>query len=89
MEQTRVEVAAAPAIEVGKVYQVNSQRKGKFMMRVTDVNDKFITGVITNGKAGAMLSYNEREQGEEVTVRQSLCSFTLADAALASAGVQA
>ena len=31
--------------------------------------------LITAGKAKAMLDYNEREQGETVTVRRSFCTF--------------
>jgi hypothetical protein len=61
--------------EVGKTYNVVSSRKGRFQMTVTDVNDTFASGVILAGKAGAMLPENEREQGEEVTVRISFCSF--------------
>lgn len=63
-------------IEIGKTYKVVSQRKGTFTMRATSVDETWATGVITTGKAGAMLNYNERETGEEVTVRRSLCAFT-------------
>lgn len=63
------------AIAVGKAYEVNSSRKGKFTGVITSLNDEWATVLITNGKARAMLDYNEREKGEEVTVRRSFCSF--------------
>lgn len=65
-----------PAVEVGKTYLVRSRRKGTFMARMTRVDDTWATGIITGGYARAMMEYNERHKGEEVTVRQSLCKFT-------------
>lgn len=66
-------------IQAGKAYKVVSQRKGTFIGIATNVNEEWVTVLITGGKAQAMLSYNEREAGEEVTVRRSLTSFTLVD----------
>lgn len=63
-------------IEVGKIYRVNSSRKGVFTGIVTQACDTWATVLITSGKAKAMLDYNERFQGEEVTVRRSWCTFT-------------
>lgn len=63
-------------IQVGKTYKINSSRKGTFTARLTMVDDTWATGVIVSGKASAMLPYNEREEGEEVTVRRSFCRFT-------------
>ena len=63
-------------VEIGKTYLVNSQRKGTFVARITRVDSTWATGIITAGHAGAMLDYNERGKGEEVTVRRSLCKFT-------------
>lgn len=68
--------AGLDAVEVGKTYLVNSQRKGTFMARMTRVDDTWATGIITGGYARAMMEYNERDKGEEVTVRRSLCKFT-------------
>lgn len=62
-------------IEVGKTYLINSARKGKFTGIVTRVDDTWADVLIIKGKAEAMLDYNEREQGETVTVRRSLCAF--------------
>jgi len=63
-------------LEIGKTYKVNSQRKGKFTMKVTSLHDPFVTGIIVDGHASAMMQYNERDKGEEVSVRESLCTFT-------------
>lgn len=61
---------------IGRTYLVNSQRKGTFAGVLKRVDDTWADFEITAGKARAMLAYNEREKGEEVTVRRSLCDFT-------------
>ena len=61
---------------IGKIYKVVSQRKGTFTGIATDMGDEWVTVLITHGKAGAICPHNESEQGEEVTVRRSLCTFT-------------
>lgn len=63
-------------LTIGKTYKVNSSRKGVFTGVVTQFCDTWATLLITQGKAKAMLDYNEREQGETVTVRRSFCTFT-------------
>ena len=63
-------------IEVGKIYVVKSQRKGTFIMRITVVNDEWVTGEILTGRAKAIMEYNEREAGDEITVRRSMTVFT-------------
>ncbi len=63
-------------LEIGKIYDVFSSRKGKFSMQVTEQNETWVTGVITKGKAKSILFYNEVKKGEEVTVRKSLTTFT-------------
>ncbi len=63
-------------IEIGKTYRIKSSRKGTFTGKIVALNDEWADVLITSGKAGAMLDYNEREAGEEVTVRRSFCTFT-------------
>ncbi len=66
-----------PAIvEVGKVYEVSHNRKGDFQMRVQSVSDGWVSGIVTNGRANALLSYNEKHAGQSITVRASFCKFT-------------
>jgi hypothetical protein len=58
-------------------YSVTHSRKGKFSMRVNNVSGEWISGVITRGtNARALLTYNEKEDGDEITIRESLSSFT-------------
>ena len=65
----------AKDLVIGKEYKVVSKRKGCFNMVVVSVNDEWIDGIITNGIADAMCSYNIREEGEKITVRDSLTKF--------------
>ncbi len=59
----------------GKIYQVTHSRKGMFNIKVIRQDEEWATGMIISGKASAIREYNEREQGEEITIRKSLCSF--------------
>jgi len=63
-------------IEIGKKYKIDSQRKGKFIIKVTNISDDFVDGIICGGKATALLSYNERELGENVSLRKQWTAFT-------------
>lgn len=60
----------------GRIYHVNSSRKGKFTGQLLQADDTWAIFRITQGKAKAMLDYNEREAGDEVAVRRSFCTFT-------------
>lgn len=60
---------------VGKEYEVTHSRKGKFLIQINAIDATWVHGVITGGMAGAMMEYNERFEGEEVTVRKSFCKF--------------
>lgn len=64
-------------LTIGEIYEVNHSRKGRFNMLVESQDDEWVTGIITDGQAGAILDYNIREQFEEITIRKSLCSFKL------------
>ena len=63
-------------LEIGKTYLVNSSRKGTFMATIKSCDETWVTGEIVAGKAGAMMDYNKRSKGEEVTVRRAFCTFT-------------
>jgi hypothetical protein len=62
-------------LEIGKTYLVNSSRKGTFLATIKSFDETWATVEIVAGKAKAMLHYNERDKGEEVTVRRSFCTF--------------
>ena len=70
-------VAGGGTLEVGKEYECRNSRNGTFAMRVTSVSDCWITGTVTQGEAGAILAYNMRGLGEEVTVRDEHSYFVL------------
>ena len=56
----------------GQTYKINHSRKGVFTAQVNSQDDTWLNCTIVSGKAGAILKYNERETGEEITVRKSL-----------------
>lgn len=60
-------------MENGKTYKLNHLRKGEFVLSVISQDSTWVSGVIgviVSGKANAMLSYNVKETGEEITVRK-------------------
>ena len=59
----------------GEIYKVNHSRKGVFNLMITTQDETWVTGLIVEGKAGAILEYNEREQFENITIRKELCKF--------------
>ena len=62
-------------LQIGKTYDVFSNRKGKFRIKLTSQCETWATGIITKGRAKAILSYNEVETGEEVSLRKELTTF--------------
>ena len=62
-------VAGNGTLTEGQEYEVRDQRKGTFAMCVTRIDGEWITGTITEGVAKAIMRYNVRDVGEEVTVR--------------------
>lgn len=74
MSQTNTVQNSAP--EAGKIYKVTHSRKGIFTMRVDSVGEVWAQGVIVEGKANALLAYNEKFEGEPITVRIAFCKFT-------------
>lgn len=63
---------------VGRKYKIISSRKGTFFGVVTHADDStWATVKITDGVASAMMAHNVRSEGEEVTVRSSLCRMVL------------
>lgn len=62
---------------IGNVYRVNHSRKGVFDIIVKNVSDNWVTGVIVQGKTRAASPDNIYEEGEAVTIRDSLCKLTL------------
>jgi hypothetical protein len=63
-------------LEVGQTYKVNHSRKGIFTIRLDHFDQEWVTGYIVDGKAGAMLEYNEIGAGEPITFRKTFATFT-------------
>ncbi|MCE9567414.1 MAG: hypothetical protein K8U57_35890 [Planctomycetes bacterium] len=57
--------------DIGETYIINHSRKGIFGLKVTGQDGEWLHGVVAGGTAKAMLGYNFREAGEEITVRKS------------------
>lgn len=57
--------------QVGATYLISHTRKGRFFMRVTGQCDEWLSGVVVAGTAKAMLDYNVKEAGDELTIRKS------------------
>lgn len=68
-------VAGGGTLKEGQEYEVRNSRKGTFAMRITKLNGEWITGVITEGQANAVMLYNVRDTGEEVTIRDTHSYF--------------
>lgn len=62
-------VAGKGTLSEGKEYEVRNSRKGTFTMLVSKIDGEWITGTITEGVAAAMMRYNVRDVGEEITIR--------------------
>jgi len=59
----------------GKIYLVKHRRKGNFFMRLAGQCDEWAEGEIVGGTAKAIMEYNVKDKGENITVRKSLADF--------------
>lgn len=62
-------VAGGGELKFGEIYEVRHSRKGRFRLKITRLDGEWITGQIVSGVAKALLRYNVREEGEEITIR--------------------
>ena len=62
-------------IEINKTYEINHTRKGRFIIRVTKQDERWITGILQAGKPKMINHKNDILDGEEITVRKSFCTF--------------
>ncbi len=63
-------------VNIGSEYLINHCRKGKFYGRLEFYDSEWFVFVVTRGKAGAALAYNEKDVGEEVILRKTFCILT-------------
>lgn len=59
--------------EINQIYNITHTRKGSFTVQVTSESDEWVTGTIIEGKANAIIDCNVKHQGDEITMRKSLC----------------
>lgn len=55
---------------IGKTCTIEHTRKGKFTMQVTAATDEWIDGIVTDGRAQAMLAENEAGPNDPIRVRR-------------------
>lgn len=60
---------------IGEFLEIEHSRKGKFIIQVSKVSEEWIDGVIVTGTAKAVMDYNVKFEGEEISCRRSLCFF--------------
>lgn len=63
-------------LEVGKTYAVVHDRKGAFVLRVTDVCDLWVDGDVVSGTTQTLLPENMRGVGEHVCLRKDFVKIT-------------
>lgn len=62
-------------VKVGKIYNVNHSRKGRFILKIISVNDEWITGELIEGDPKYLSEGAYSVAGEEMTLRESFCEF--------------
>ncbi len=65
-------VAGGGKPEVGKEYEVRHSRKGTFRIRVKAIRGEWMDGEVTDGVAKAVMRYNVAEEGDPITIRDTL-----------------
>lgn len=58
--------------EIGKVYDINHSRKGKFKMLIESQDNTWLDGIIIEGTADAILYNNIKYEGDKITIRKKL-----------------
>lgn len=63
-------------LKIGENYSIKHDRKGEFVIKLLSHNDEWITGEILLGEAKAIMNYNIKLKGEEITMRKSFLKIT-------------
>lgn len=61
-------------LEIDKIYKIIHSRKGTFTLRITEIGEEFVTGIILNGVA-KNLSREDDIIGDKITIRKEFCIF--------------
>jgi hypothetical protein len=70
-----MDTATTQEFEIGKVYKIKHSRKGTFTIEVTAMDDTWVSGWIMNGTANAIMDYNVKQEGDDITLRISFCTI--------------
>jgi len=73
--KTNIIVAGGGKLIIGNEYEVRHTRKGTFCMTVENINGEWISGKVSAGIANALMSYNVKDVGDEITVRDTHSYF--------------
>ena len=63
--------------KIGHIYKIKHCRKGIFSIQVKSQSEEWVTGVIIKGIADAVLDYNVKYEGEEITTRKSFITVLI------------
>lgn len=58
--------------QIGKTYKVDHSRRGRFTIKVTQLSDEWVTGVVLDGAPKGIRGDVTADHGEELTSRISL-----------------
>jgi hypothetical protein len=58
-------------LEIGKTYEIDHTRKGRFTIRIEKDDGEFVLGTIITGVAQVIVRDNERYEGEKIGLRKS------------------
>lgn len=56
----------------GKTYEIHHVRIGIFTMKITSIDDQYITGIVTDTRTAAMFFSDQCEEGDPITISRDL-----------------
>lgn len=56
----------------GKTYTIYHVRNGIFTMKITSIDDQYITGIVTDTRTAAMFFSDQCEEGDTITIGRDL-----------------
>lgn len=56
----------------GETYEIHHVRNGIFTMKITSIDDQYITGIVTDTRTAAMFFRDQCEEGDPITIGRDL-----------------
>lgn len=56
----------------GKTYEIYHVRYGIFTMKITSIDDQYISGIVTDSRTATMFSDGQCEEGDPITISRDL-----------------